>query len=107
MREEDICVSDPVNRGRLDLLRRFLGDLRSPAYLEAKAHDFGAFTLWALWVTAVFMLCTILWDYTIDPVNARRAVWLRLIECGALLLWASLARRRQRSMHVMRKRILK
>ncbi len=66
---------------------RFLRAIRGADYLAAKAVDFGSFTLMALLVTAVFVACTVFWDYAIDPVNAWRAIWLRMAACGGILLW--------------------
>ena len=61
--------------------------VHAPDYLAAKAEDFRVFTRVALLITAVFLVFTIIWDYAIDPVNAGRAVWLRLTECAAALVW--------------------
>lgn len=77
----------PVNeRGRP--LFEFLRALHAQAYLAAKARDFGSFTFWALLVTAIFVLFTIVWDYAVDPVNAPSAIGYRILMSVAVLLWA-------------------
>lgn len=72
--------------------RELVGWLRavhSADYLAAKAEDFRLFTRGALLITALFLVLTVTWDYAIDAENAGRAVWLRMLECVAVLVWAA------------------
>ncbi|ROO32939.1 GGDEF domain-containing protein [Salinisphaera orenii] len=88
MGQEQATPMDRQGHGWSRALRVLLQAVHSPEYLDAKARDFGAFTLWALLITAVFVLGMIPWDYAIDATRAWHVVWLRVMQCGALLFWA-------------------
>ncbi|MGN8158389.1 GGDEF domain-containing protein [Salinisphaera sp. SWV1] len=68
--------------------RIFLTTTHGAIYLAAKRADFSEFTRGTLLVTALFMITAIAWDFAIDPVNARRVIWLRCLESALVLLWA-------------------
>ena len=58
---------DRQGHGWSRALRVLLQAVHSPEYLDAKARDFGAFTLWALLITAVFVLGMIPWTMRSTP----------------------------------------
>ncbi|KXS39852.1 GGDEF domain-containing protein [Modicisalibacter tunisiensis] len=70
---------------RLAALWRAQGDVD---YRRAKARDYTRFTVGSLGLTAVFVLCTIGWDFALDADHAGDAIGHRLTEAGAVLLWA-------------------
>lgn len=74
------------------LWSEFLRTQRTPEYRSAKARDFGTFTVWALLITAVFVLFTIMWDYAIDAAHAHQAIGHRLFQSAVLLGWALASR---------------
>ncbi|MES1938077.1 GGDEF domain-containing protein [Salinisphaera hydrothermalis] len=83
MAEQDVRLIDAIRNART-----FLKTVHGNDYLAAKASDFAAFTRGALLVTAVFVLSTIVWDFTIDAVNAPRVIWLRCLQSALVLMWA-------------------
>ncbi|MBS63671.1 GGDEF domain-containing protein [Salinisphaera sp.] len=68
-------------------LVQWLRHVHRADYLVAKANDFRLFTRVSLLITGVFLCTTVIWDHAIDPVNARHAIGLRLIESLALFVW--------------------
>lgn len=98
MGQAEATPADRQAYGRAQTLLVLLQAVHSPEYLAAKARDFGAFTLWAVLITAVFVLGTISWDYAIDATRAWDVVWLRLTQCGVLLLWAMASARHVHSL---------
>ena len=75
-----------LRRGARELVG-WLRHIHSAEYLTTKEKDFRLFTRGALVITALFLLLTISWDYAIDPDNAGRAIWLRFVQCGAIVVW--------------------
>lgn len=75
--------------GPVELARRFHDGIRDPQYKRARQRDYGTFTVLACLITAVFLLFTIGWDYTLSSSPAPGTLPLRLLESAAVLLLAA------------------
>lgn len=73
----------------LHVLATFLKATAQPGYLASKARYFGLFSIYATFVTALFVVATIGWDYAIDPAHAWQAIPWRLVEAASILLWGA------------------
>ena len=73
----------------LAVAKRFLDGIRDPQYKRARQRDYGAFTVLACLITAVFVLCTLFWDYKLSAPLEPDTLSLRLLESAALLVLAA------------------
>jgi diguanylate cyclase (GGDEF)-like protein len=70
----------------LQKLRAFLRSFRDERFRDVRHRDFARFSAIASLITALFILSTIAWDFSIDPANAHLAVNVRLTQALAVAL---------------------